>query len=75
MGKQIAVFTTESNRKKSDALVQVGEKDIPKPGTGEVLVRITLRPVRLASFDPMLRRGYHRDLIEIFNVILPGAAS
>ncbi|CAL8467965.1 g7503 [Coccomyxa elongata] len=45
MGKQVAIFTTESNRKRPDALVEVGEKDIPKPGTGEVLVQITLRPV------------------------------
>ncbi|EIE20823.1 NAD(P)-binding protein [Coccomyxa subellipsoidea C-169] len=45
MGKQVALFVQESNRKKSDAKVDIGEKDIPKPGPGEVLVRINLRPV------------------------------
>lgn len=45
MGKQLAVVVDESNRKKLDAKVRMIEKDIPEPGTGEVLVRITLRPV------------------------------
>ena len=45
-GKQTALLVPESNSKNPDATVNVGEKDIPKPGRGEVLVRITLRPVR-----------------------------
>ncbi|KAK9909308.1 hypothetical protein WJX75_000309 [Coccomyxa subellipsoidea] len=45
MGKQVALLVPESNRKNPDAKVDIGEKDIPKPGPGEVLVRISLRPV------------------------------
>lgn len=43
--KQTAVVVDETNKKNPDPKVQIVEKDIPTPGQGEVLVRITLRPV------------------------------
>lgn len=40
-----AVVVNERNLKNPDEPLEVIEKDIPSPGAGEVLVRITLRPV------------------------------
>ena len=51
MGRQVAVVVYESNRKSPDPKVRIAEKDIPSAGEGEVLVRITLRPVREGTTD------------------------
>ena len=40
-----AVAIDEKNIKAPDEPVKIIEKDMPRPGSGEVLVRIFLRPV------------------------------
>jgi len=43
-----AVAIDEKNIKAPDEPVKIIEKDMPHPGSGEVLVRIFLRPVSVA---------------------------
>ena len=43
-----AIVVDEKNVKAPEVPVRIIEKDMPRPGSGEALVRIFLRPVRAA---------------------------
>lgn len=48
-GKQLAVQVTNFNREQPEASIEVNEIPIPEPSQGQVLVRITLRPINPAD--------------------------
>ena len=49
--RYMAVVVDENNVKDPEAPVRIIEKDVPRPGIGEALVRIFLRPVSAACIS------------------------
>ena len=59
--KAVAVY--EDNIRAPDVQAKIIEKDMPRPGKGEALVRIFLRPVSAAYHRrPARSRGYLKVL-------------
>jgi len=57
-----AVAIDEKNVKAPDEHVKIIEKDMPRPGNGEVLVRVFLRPVSVALQPRHLRTSLLRGI-------------